>query len=593
MHVNIQIAGGRNVSGYELTIGFDPTSLRYIKGANADYLPEEAFIIPPIVSDNTVYTAATSQAGIVTRGEGTLATLTFEVIAIKRSTLKLTDVILSNSVGTSLAVVTIDGQIVTTQLPVTWDVNEDGKVNILDLTLVANNIGIAVPVNSRVDVNRDGDVNILDLVQVAQHLDALGNGKNNAEVRVILKKTSPPGIISIGPREIVVLQGKITNDRTLSAPYEYLLRGAVFVESGAMLTIEPGVKILGEQSTNGTLVVTQGSKIMANGTVDSPIVMTSDAVIGSRARGQWGGLVINGKAPTNQGISRGEGDTGTFGGNNPDDNSGVLRYVRIEFAGIEFSPDNELNGLSLQGVGSGTIIEKVQVHMSQDDGIEMFGGTVNLKYALVTGARDDSFDWTDGWTGKGQFWVAQQYGDDADNGFENDNSIKNNEAIPRSAPIIYNVTLVGDPVGPESESDTGMLIREGAAGTYANFIVTGFKKIGVDIRDESTYRQANDGKLIIKNSIFFSNGKANFGDERNDDGFDEAVWAKNLNNYERDSNLVAPFSKSSPDFTPGGGAASVVPATPPSDDFFETVNFIGGVSFSNNWTIGWTTTARN
>ena len=591
MHVNIQIAGGRNVSGYELTIGFDPTSLRYIKGANADYLSEEVFIIPPIVSDNTIYIAATSQAGIVTRGEGTLATLTFEVIAVKRSTLKLMNVILSNSIGTSLVVATIDGQIVTTQLPVSWDVNEDGKVNILDLTLVANKIGIAVPVNSRVDVNQDGDVNILDLVQVAQHLDALGNRKNNPEVRVILEKTTPPGIISIGPREIVVLQGKVTNDRTLSASYEYLLRGAVFVESGAMLTIEPGVKILGERSTNGTLVVTQGSKIMANGTVDSPIVMTSDAVIGSRARGQWGGLTINGRAPTNQGISRGEGDTGTFGGNNPDDSSGVLRYVRIEFAGIEFSPDNELNGLSLQGVGSGTIIEKVQVHMSQDDGIEMFGGTVNLKYALVTGARDDSFDWTDGWTGKGQFWVAQQYGDDADNGFENDNSSKNNEAIPRSAPTIYNVTLVGDPVGPES--DNGMLIREGAAGTYANFIVTGFKKIGLDITDESTYQQANDGKLVIKNSIFFSNSKANFGDERNDDGFDEAAWAKNLNNYERNPNLVAPFSKSSPDFTPGAGAASVVPITPPSDDFFETVNFIGGVSSSNNWTIGWTTTARN
>ena len=148
---------------------------------------------------------------------------------------------------------------------------------------------------------------------------------------------------------------------------------------------------------------------MADGTPDAPIIMSSDAAIGSRARGQWGGLIINGSAPTNQGVTFGEGDTGAFGGNNPSDSSGTLRYVRLEFAGIEFSPDNELNGIAFQGVGSGTIVDHVQVHMNQDDGIEMFGGTVNLKYVLVTGARDDSFDWTDGWTGKGQFWVAQQY----------------------------------------------------------------------------------------------------------------------------------------------------------------------------------------
>lgn len=230
--------------------------------------------------------------------------------------------------------------------------------------------------------------------------------------------------------------------------------------------------------------------------------------------------------------------------------------------------------------------------MSQDDGIEMFGGTVNIKYAFVTGARDDSFDWTDGWTGKGQFWAAQQYGDDADNGFENDNSSKNNEAVPRSSPTIFNVTLVGDLTGGP-ESDNGMLIREGAAGIYANFIVTGFSKVGLDIRDESTYRQASDGRLVVKNSIFFSNGKANFGDEKNDDGFDEAAWARGLNNYEKDPNLIAPFNKDNPNFTPGAGASSVSVASPPSDGFFEAVNFIGGVSPSKDWTKGWTTSARN
>ena len=397
--------------------------------------------------------------------------------------------------------------------------------------------------------------------------------------------------IIVDGRQVVVLEGKLNADRTLSADYDYLLRGAVFVEGGATLTIEPGVKIFGEQASNGTLIVAQGSKIMADGTADAPIVMSSDAAIGSRARGQWGGLIINGSAPTNQGVTFGEGDTGAFGGNNPTDSSGTLRYVRLEYAGIEFSPDNELNGIAFQGVGSGTVAEYIQVHMNQDDGIEFFGGTVNLKYALVTGARDDSFDWTDGWTGKGQFWIAQQYGDDADNGFEVDNSSKNNEATPRSAATIYNVTLVGDPSGPES--DNGMLIREGAAGTYANFIVTGFNKIGLDIDGESSIAQAEGGGLVVKNSIFFQNGKGNFGDEKDDDGFDEAGYATGNGNTESDPGLADPFSKTAPNFTPRAGTTAVSAAAPPSDGFFEPVNFIGAVSPSNNWVSGWTTSDQN
>ena len=418
-----------------------------------------------------------------------------------------------------------------------------------------------------------------------------GSDEDDTEATEDAALVPEENIIEVDGRQVVVLEGRLNADKTLTAAYDYLLRGAVFVEGGATLTIEPGVKIFGEQASNGTLIIAQGSKIMANGTVSAPIIMSSDAFEGSRARGQWGGLIINGNAPTNQGVTFGEGDTGAFGGNNPTDSSGVLRYVRVEYAGIEFSPDNELNGIAFQGVGSGTIVENVQVHMNQDDGVEMFGGTVNLKYVMVTGARDDSFDWTDGWQGKAQFLVVQQYGDDADNGFEVDNSSKNNEATPRSAATIYNATLVGDPSGPES--DNGMLIREGAAGTFANFIVTGFNKVGLDINNEATHVQADSGKLVVKNSIFFENGKGNFGDEKDDDGFNEADFAASHGNKETDPGLKAPFNKSAPDFTPGAGAAAVSPAVPPADGFFENVNFIGGVSPSNNWTTGWTTSAQN
>lgn len=398
-------------------------------------------------------------------------------------------------------------------------------------------------------------------------------------------------VIEIDGRQVVVLEGRLTADKTLSAAYDYLLRGAVFIEGGATLTIEPGVHVYGEQATNGTLIIAQGSKIMAEGTADAPIVMSSDAYQGSRARGQWGGLIINGNAPTNQGVTFGEGDTGAFGGDTAADSSGVLRYVRIEYAGIEFSPDNELNGIAFQGVGSGTVVEYVQVHMNQDDGVEMFGGTVNMKYVMVTGARDDSFDWTDGWTGKAQFLVVQQYGDDADNGFEVDNSSKDNEAQPRSAATIYNATLVGAPSGPES--DNGLLIREGAAGTFANFIVTGFNKIGLDINNAATHAQADSGDLVVKNSIFFGNRNGNFGDESDDDGFDEAAYAASNGNVEVDPDLADPFNTSAPNFRPGGGASAVTPASPPADGFFEQVDFIGGVSPSNDWTTGWTTSAQN
>ena len=397
-------------------------------------------------------------------------------------------------------------------------------------------------------------------------------------------------VIDVDGSQVIILEGRLNADKTLTSAYDYLLRGAVFVEGGATLTVEAGVKIYGEQATNGTLIIAQGSKIMAEGTETAPIVMSSDAFEGSRARGQWGGLIINGSAPTNQGVTFGEGDTGAFGGNNPADSSGVLRYVRVEYAGIEFSPDNELNGIAFQGVGSGTTVDHVQVHMNQDDGVEMFGGTVNLKYVMVTGARDDSFDWTDGWTGKAQFLVVQQYGDDADNGFEVDNSNKDNEAQPRSAATIYNATLVGDPAGPES--DNGMLIREGAAGMFANFIVTGFNKVGLDINNEATHAQADSGKLVVKNSIFFENGNGNFGDEKDDDGFDEAGFAASNGNKEVDPGLAAPFNKSAPNFTPSADANTVTPANPPNDGFFEQVNFIGGVSPTNNWTTGWTTSAQ-
>ena len=404
--------------------------------------------------------------------------------------------------------------------------------------------------------------------------------------------TTPSGMASGMPE---ILTGMITSDRRLTSDKYYLLSGAVFVQDGATLTIEPGTTLFGEGATNGALIVAQGGKLIANGRADRPIVFTSDALEGQRDRGQWGGLIINGRAPVNTGaVAQGEGDTGSYGGSDPADNSGILRYVRVEFAGIEFSPDNELNGIAFQGVGSGTTVEYVQVHYNQDDGIEFFGGTVNAKYLYCTGIRDDSFDWTEGWTGKGQFWVAQQRGDDADQGFESDNSGDNNDLTPRANPTIYNVTLVGAPDGPES--DIGLLLREGTAGTLRNFIVMGFNEVGLDVDHASTFNQANSGALSVQNTIFFNNVGGHYSGD--DDGFDEAAWATMpaFNNAEVDPMLMAPYSTSTPDFTPESNSPAVngtVPvASPPDDGFFTSVNFIGGVDPLRNWLAGWTTNER-
>ena len=176
---------------------------------------------------------------------------------------------------------------------------------------------------------------------------------------------------------------------------------------------------------------------------------------------------------------------------NPNDNSGTLRYVRVEFAGIEFSPDNELNGIAFQGSAAAGTYDFIQVHMNRDDGLEWFGGTADIKYAVASNAADDSFDWTFGWTGRAQFIAVHQRGDDADNGIEADNNEFNNDLLPRSNPQIYNMTLCGDPDRNEgAESPRARLFRRGTAVTFRNFLITGFKTTGMQIDGADARRRS-------------------------------------------------------------------------------------------------------
>ena len=413
-------------------------------------------------------------------------------------------------------------------------------------------------------------------------------------------------------KEVCVVSGSITSDTTWDSNSYWVLRGAVFVNSPARLTIDAGTEIFGEFATNGTLIIARGAQILANGTASAPIVFSSDQPIGERARADWGGLIINGGAPLNVPGSEsvGEGDTGNYGGTNATDDSGHLKYVRVEFAGTEFSPDNELNGIAFQGVGSGTEVDNIMVKYNKDDGLEFFGGTVAVKHVVLQGIADDSVDWTDGWTGKGQFIIVMQSGDDADQGIEADNNGDNNTLTPRSNPTLYNLTLIGDPDTDQgSESDIGMLLREGTSATIRNFIITGFKEASVDIDHTVTFEQVENGNLTLASGIIFGNCSVSGCDGQFRPDSDDAEASTTTKDFVTGSSNVSfadpmltdPYNLSSPNYQPAASSPALTGAVswsvPPSDGFFDVANFIGAVGPAgggqDTWWQGWTDFATN
>lgn len=417
--------------------------------------------------------------------------------------------------------------------------------------------------------------------------------------------TSDPGATAACPvgealgDDACVLSGVYTEDVTLGPDFRWLLRGGVFIgddENPMTLTILPGTTVYGEASTGGMLVVRRGARLVADGTVGEPIVFTSSKAEGDRARGDWGGIILNGRATINSCAGAdvegpceafGEGGTGYYGGGDDDDDSGVLRYVRVEFAGTLISPENELNGIAFQGVGRGTTVDFVQVHQNDDDGLEFFGGTVDVRHLLVTGVSDDLFDWTDGWRGRGQYLVGQQYPGVGDNGIEADNNAEARDATPTSAPTLSNVTLIGSP--GSAASDLGLLLREGTAGKLANVLVVGFDEACVDVDHAETFGQADAGALALDASVLSCTTTF-----IEDDGEPSvATWFDGgLANAEgAEVPVVDPYNVAAPDFRPAGAALSG--AVVPVDGFFEEVDFRGGVDPEDDWTAGWTTAVEN
>jgi hypothetical protein len=304
------------------------------------------------------------------------------------------------------------------------------------------------------------------------------------------------------------LEGIINENISLTSSDNWLLSGGVFVQEGHTLTILNGGTIYTDTDVTTFLSVMQGAKVFIEGSQDNPVVFTP--LTDNPTYGDWGGIIVNGYASLNTGFTaEGEGGTGIYGGDDDNDDSGILRYVRVEYAGKILGTDNELNGFSFNGVGDGTIVEYIQAYKGSDDGIEFFGGTVNVRYAVSTHNQDDSFDWTHGWRGKGQYWLAQQGPDGGDRGIEADNNSDDNLLEPFSNPILCNITLQGYDDG--DSLNTGIRFREGTKGKVYNAFITGFPKYGVRVSDEATLNNLTNGQLILSNSLVEDNG-TNFKD---------------------------------------------------------------------------------
>ncbi len=301
--------------------------------------------------------------------------------------------------------------------------------------------------------------------------------------------------------ENTILSGRITSDRTLHAANVYTLRDLVYVTNGATLTIEPGTKIVGEKNTRGALIITRGSKIMAEGTANAPIVFTSDQ--GAPQRGDWAGVVILGRARTNSsyngtpglgqaegGIDNGDG-LGLYGGTDDNDNSGVLKYVRIEYAGYAFLPDKELNGLSLYAIGQATTLQYIQVSFANDDSFEWFGGNVNADHLIAYKGLDDDQDNDNGFRGHVQFVIVQRDSAVADvsgsSGWESDNDASGSAVIipsgqtavqPQTSGIWSNVTLIGPRATSASVGNSlyknAAQIRRNSSISIFNSVMVGF-----------------------------------------------------------------------------------------------------------------------
>lgn len=428
------------------------------------------------------------------------------------------------------------------------------------------------------------------------------------------------GFGKVFAKPTITVSTNITSNTHWDSSNNYLLSGYIYVKNGATLTIDPGTVIMGAAAPKlGALIITAGSKIIADGTLEHPIVFTSSKLPASRNRGDWGGLIILGYGPHNLGGAQVEGivpneDT-KFGplaaardgkSTNPHDNSGILRYVRVEFAGYALSPNNEINGITFGAVGDGTTIDYVQVSYANDDSFEWFGGTVNCKHLIAFRGIDDDFDTDNGYSGKCQFLVSLRDPNVADQsgskGFESDNNADGTVAFPQTKAVFANTDVIGGGDTTNSALYTaGAHIRRNSAMVSINNIVLGWPE-GLRIDGAPTNAIALTDTLVINNLVTVKSGVATkyVNSTTNNTAVRNLLLAVNQfgtgNSFVK---LTAPYTLNSPNFLPAVGSPALGAAqwnhkafidstTGEIDAFWDTtgVNYIGAFG-SFDWTAGW------
>ena len=412
---------------------------------------------------------------------------------------------------------------------------------------------------------------------------------------------------------------------------KYLLRGWVYIADGATLTIEPGTVILGDKDTKAALIVERGGKLYAKGTADAPIVFTSEQPKGQRRPGDWGGLILCGRANNNQTEQQIEGGPRSkHGGNDNADCSGALSYVRVEFAGYPFQTDKEINGITLGSVGSSTQIDHVQVSYSNDDSFEWFGGAVNCQYLVAYHGWDDDFDTDNGFSGHVQFGLSVRNSRLADvsqsNGFESDNCADGASVSPYTTCVFSNMTFIGPKADAQFQNDAnnyinggdffpnngsslgkfqaGMHLRRNTRLCCFNSVFAGWP-IGIIVDNEkgNSWQAAKDGLLQVQNTWIV----------------DADILGSDMNKIYKDSCALdydaktfdpsKPYSFSHEFFLAQSGNRQATAAEAPLTNYmpqsgspllnaaaftasalngFEPVAYVGAFDGTNDWTKGWT-----
>jgi len=442
-----------------------------------------------------------------------------------------------------------------------------------------------------------------------------------------------------GTGQTLTIQGRINADTTFRKGNTYILQGLVYMVGNHTLTIEPGTVIKGSYSGSdvAALIITRGSKIMAQGNPNDPIVFTSASP--NPQSGDWGGIIICGKAPINAsfngtsglyqvegGVDNSQGD-GLAGSGDavasqpvPTDNSGVISYVRIEYAGYAYQPDKEINSLTLAAVGSGTKIDHVEITYAKDDAIEWFGGTVNAKYLIAWKTQDDDFDTDNGFSGKVQFGLVMRDSLIADistsEAFESDNNASGTTATPKTSAIFSNITAIGPRATLNNGGNTlfraGAQIRRNSALSIYNSILMGWPQAILIDASTGTPTDLNikDSSLRIRyttlagNTVNVKYSASTSAPTGETDAtmlawFQSAAFGNTILTNATDAKLIQPFNYQTPDPTPFAGANGYQPIVAGgnftdaklNDPFFTVVNFRGAIAPAgeeSTWWKGWT-----